>query len=256
MLDLITPLVLTGNEEPNIARTLGQLRWAHEVIVVDSFSDDRTVEIARSFPNVRLLQRRFEGPADQWTYGLSEVATPWLLALDADYFVPDEMIRELDALAPPDGTNAYKAGFIYAVRGRPLRASLYPPRAVLLRRGWCFFDQDGHTQRERIEGAIGELRSRIVHDDRKSLSSFLHRQARYMEREAEKLATAAPGTLPFSGRIRRLRVIAPPLVFFYTLFVKRCILDGSPGWQYVFERTTAEMILSIALIERDLRIRS
>ena len=133
MLDLITPLVLTGNEEPNIARTLGQLRWAREVVVIDSFSTDRTVEIARSFANVRLLQRPFDQFADQWMYGLSQVTTPWALTLDADYFVPTELTRELEALRPPEGTAAYAARFTYAIHGRPLRASLYPPRTVLLR---------------------------------------------------------------------------------------------------------------------------
>ena len=59
VLDQITPLILTYNEAPNIARTLAGLSWAKEIVVVDSFSDDETVEIARSFPQVRVVQTSF-----------------------------------------------------------------------------------------------------------------------------------------------------------------------------------------------------
>src|SRR5947208_17111059 len=78
----ITPVVLTRDEEVNIGRTLGQLRWAREVIVVDSESTDRTREIAASFPNVRVTVRRFDDFAGQWKHALSMIDTDWILALD------------------------------------------------------------------------------------------------------------------------------------------------------------------------------
>ena len=55
MLERITPLILTYNEAPNIARAIGGLSWAREIVVVDSFSDDETIQIATSFPNVRVV---------------------------------------------------------------------------------------------------------------------------------------------------------------------------------------------------------
>src|SRR5436853_2457479 len=84
MLDSITPLILTYNEAANIGRTLEQLRWARDIVVVDSFSDDETVEIAGSFPHVRVFQRKFDNHGAQWNFGLSEtgIATEWVLALD------------------------------------------------------------------------------------------------------------------------------------------------------------------------------
>ena len=60
MLDQITPLILTYNEAPNISRTLDSLRWASEVVVVDSFSTDETATIAASHPNVRVIQRAWQ----------------------------------------------------------------------------------------------------------------------------------------------------------------------------------------------------
>ena len=86
MLDRITPVILTFNESPNIARTLGKLSWAREVIVVDSFSIDDTVDIVRSFPGTRVIQHKFESHAGQWNFAVQDtgVKTEWCLALDAD----------------------------------------------------------------------------------------------------------------------------------------------------------------------------
>lgn len=250
MLDRITPLILTRDEEVNIGRTLGQLSWAREVIVVDSLSTDGTVEIARRFPNVRIVSRAFDSHAAQWSFGVEHVTTPWVLTLDADYFVPEAFMREIASLDPPADIAGYEARFVYAIGGRPLRAALYPPRPVLLRRSAFEIWQDGHTQRVRVDGRIERLRSPLIHDDRKDLHRFIDRQRKYMRQEAAKLRTTPWRALPVPGRIRKLRVVAPFATLFYTLFVKRTILDGGAGWRYVFERFIAECILSIELWRR------
>jgi glycosyltransferase involved in cell wall biosynthesis len=245
----ITPVILTRDEAPNIGRTLGQLAWAPEVIVVDSFSTDATVEIARRYPNVRVLQRTFDDHAQQWTFGQQQVRTPWFLALDADYFVPDELTHELETLEP--GTlRAYRAAFRYAVNGRVLRASLYPPRIVLAATAHASFWLDGHTQRISVDGDAGDLRTPIVHDDRKSFHSFLERQRRYMVQEAEKLRLRDPRALGPAARIRKLVVVAPFAVVVHALFVKGLILDGRAGLWYAWERFVAELMLSRELLRR------
>ena len=245
-LDDITPVVLTRDEEPNIGRTLAQLAWAREVVVVDSFSTDRTLEIARQFPNVRVLQREFDTLAGQSNFGIAAAATDWVMLLDADYFVPDAFAEELRGLNPT--ARAYIAGFRYAVHGKPLRASLYPPRVVLLHRKHASVWQDGHAHRVRVDGETGALRAKIVHDDRKSFARFVERQRKYMRQEAEKLRTADPKTLNLAARLRKLIVVAPVAVVIHTLFVRGVILDGWPGLVYTFERLTAELILSRELL--------
>jgi glycosyltransferase involved in cell wall biosynthesis len=241
VLDAITPLILTRNEAPNIARTLGQLRWAREVVVVDSMSDDDTAAIARSFPNVRVVERPFDSHAAQWQFGVAQVRTPWVLTLDADYFVPDAAARELAALAPPPDVAAYEARFRYAIDGRTLRAALYPPRPVLLRAGAFEIWQDGHTQRVRVQGRTEPLREPFVHDDRKPWARFVERQRAYARAEAGKLRGGeAKG---FVNRLRKLRSVAPFVVLAHTLFVKGLILDGRAGCHYAKERFVAEWLL-------------
>lgn len=249
MLDQITPVILTRDEEPNIARTLGQLGWARDVVVVDSFSTDATVEIARRFPNVRVFQRAFDEHALQWTFAQQQVRTPWVLALDADYFLPSAFAAELETLAPGH-LRGYRASFRYAVGGKPLRASLYPPRIVLAATPHATFWQDGHTQRISVDGDVGDLLEPIVHDDRKDFRSFVARQKRYMVAEAEKLRLGDPRSLGVAGRVRKLIVVAPFAVVVHSLFVKGLILDGVAGWRYTWERFVAELILSRELLRR------
>ena len=252
MLDQITPVVLTKDEETNIGRTLAQLAWAPEVVVVDSFSSDATVAIAGTFPNVRIVQNAFTDFASQWTFGLQHVHTPWFLALDADYFVPDALKRELEALEPGP-TRGYRASFRYAVGGKPLRASLYPPHIVLAVKAHSNFWQDGHAYRIAVDGDVDDLREPIIHDDRKDFRSFLARQKRYMVAEAEKLRLRDPRALGPAARIRKLIVVAPFAVLVHTLFVKGLILDGTAGLRYAWERFVAEVMLSRELLRRQTR---
>ncbi len=248
MLDQITPVILTRDEEPNIARTLGQLRWAHDIVLVDSLSSDGTVAAARRFPNVRVFERAFDTHAQQWTFGLQQVRTPWFLALDADYFLPDAIAHELESLQVPTNIRGYRAAFIYAIDGRPLRASLYPPRIILASTAHAAFMQDGHTQRLLVDGDLGELHTRVIHDDRKSFRRFVARQKVYMRQEAAKLRNADPRSLNLAARIRKLIVVAPFAVLVHTLFVKGLVLDGPPGLRYALERFVAELILSRELL--------
>jgi glycosyltransferase involved in cell wall biosynthesis len=246
----ITPLILTRDEEANIGRTLAQLAWASEVVVVDSVSTDATVEIAKGFPNVRVVQRELDSLAGQTTFGLTQIHTPWVLLMDADYFVPEAFVAELRALEPPPGVRAYIAPFTYAVHGRPLRATLYPPRVVLLHRQHATVWQDGHAHRVLVDGETTRLETPIVHDDRKSFARFVARQRTYMKQEAAKLRAADPRALNLASRLRKLVVVAPFAVVVHALFVKGLILDGRPGLMYAWERFVAELMLSHELLRR------
>ena len=247
MLDQITPLILTYNEAPNIARALAGVRWAKDIVVVDSFSDDETVAIAKSYPQVRVFQRTFDNHRNQWEFGLKEtgITTPWVLALDADYVVLDDLIAELEQLRPE--AVAYRANFVYCINGKKLRSGIYPPVTVLYRREAASYVQDGHTQRVAVQGMIGELRTPLMHDDRKSFRRWFRSQARYTELEARKLLAAESAELGSADRMRRWIVIVPPVMLVYCLIVRGGILDGWQGFYYAFQRTLAELMLSINL---------
>jgi glycosyltransferase involved in cell wall biosynthesis len=253
MIREITPLVLTYDEEPNIVRTLNQLKWASRIVVLDSFSRDATVARASAIPGVEVVQRKFDQHSSQWNFGVAQCRTEWILALDADHVLSDELVREIEALGSPGDISAYFARFRYCVFGKRLRATLYPPRVVLFRKSACVFEQDGHTQALKTTGAVGWLKGEILHDDRKPLSRWLADQERYAGLEAVKLFSTPLRQLRVQDRLRQMVVPAPFLVFAYSLFVKGLLLDGFPGFCYVLQRTIAEFILSLKLLEHRLR---
>ena len=249
MLDQITPLILTYNEAPNLERTLRQLSWANDIVIVDSFSDDETEVIASSFPQVRFFQRQFDTHQNQWTFGLTktDIKTEWVLALDADYVLTEELITELRNLKPEPLLNAYTAEFSYCLNGKPLRSGIYPPVNVLYRAVEALYEQDGHTHRVKIIGRVGKLRAKILHDDRKSLRRWFQSQVTYAELEARKLLNSHV-SLSFADRVRTWRIVAPFGVVLYCLIWRGGLLDGWRGFFYAFQRGIAETILSLYLI--------
>jgi glycosyltransferase involved in cell wall biosynthesis len=248
MKDTITPLILTFNEAPNIQRTLENLTWAKQIVVVDSYSTDETVKLASNFPNVTVVQRAFDTHSDQWNFGLDQVKTEWVLSLDADYEVPTTLRDEIVDLAPDDEMAGYFACFEYRIFGHPLRASVYPPRVILFRRARARYVADGHTQLLTVNGPVGRLRSLVYHDDRKPLSHWLQSQDRYAKIESQHLLSTPVEQLSFQDRLRRKIFFAAPAMFLYLLFGRGLILDGWPGWLYVAQRTIAELLLSIRLL--------
>lgn len=248
----ITGLILTFNEAPNIARTLGQLSWLRDIVVVDSMSTDGTAEIAAAFPNVRIVKRLFTTHAEQWNFGLEQtgIATEWVLALDADYVLTDRVSHEIQALQPDPAVSGFAASFDYCIDGQPLRGTAYPPVTVLYRRARGRYEQDGHTQRVRLDGEVRPLAARIQHDDRKSLGHWIAAQARYMALEADKLAGSHRGRLGFADQLRQWIVIAPPAIFVYCYVVRGGMFDGKAGLFYALQRAASELILSLFLVRR------
>ena len=280
----ITPLILTYNEAPNIRRTLERLTWAAEIVVVDSFSTDATLDILKSFPQVRVVQRKFDTFAGQCNFGLDQILTPWVLSLDADYVLSPELVEEMKVLEdrgrktevrgqrtedsrPPASDlrplpsalrplssapcpAGYRVRFRYCIHGRPLRASLYPPRTILYLKERARYRDEGHGHRVEIDGPVRMLSGYIDHDDRKPLDRWFNEQLRYSAQEARHLLETPRAALNRADRVRRRVLLAPVLVFFYTLLAKGLVLDGWAGWYYVLQRTLAEMMLSLRLLEK------
>jgi glycosyltransferase involved in cell wall biosynthesis len=251
MLEQVTPLILTYNESPNIQRTVQKLTWAKRIVVIDSYSTDATLDILSSYSQVEVFQRKFDSFASQCNYGLSKITSEWVLSLDADYIVTDELIKEIHTLAAETDIYSYSVRFKYCVFGKPLRGTLLPPRKVLYKKQKANYQDDGHAHRVVVDGKSVELSAYIHHDDRKPLSRWLWAQQRYMVIETKKLLETPNNELSLGDRIRKQKILAPLIIFVYCLIVKGAILDGWQGWYYTFQRVLAEVLLSIHLIEAE-----
>jgi len=259
MPDLIAPqttvLIITLNEAPNLARCLDRLDWARRILVIDSGSTDQTLQIAHQYNNVEVVHRPFDSFADQCNFGLTLIETPWALSLDADYELSSTLVSEINSLRE-SSIQGYSAPFIYRIHGRVLRGSLYPPRTVLYRVRAARYRNEGHGHRVSVDGPIARLSAPIYHDDRKPLQTWMDSQKRYANAEADHLLAADPSTLSGVDRLRLLAWPAPLLVFLYTLVIKRGLLDGWAGWYYTLQRTIAEALLAVNLIDRRLAPKS
>ena len=253
MLEDITPLVITYNEAANIARTLDQLAWARRIVVVDSGSTDETLEIVRLYPQAEVIHRSFDDFASQCNFGITQVATAWVLSLDADYELSGELVMELQNLHPDSATKGYRARFVYRIYGRPLRGTLYPPRTVLYRKNYACYENQGHGHRVVVTGKIQSLSGVIFHDDRKSLARWFASQQRYARAEAEHLVASNRKALAANDKIRLMAWPAPLGVFLYVLIFKGCLLDGWPGWYYALQRLLAETMIALEIVDRRLR---
>ena len=171
------------------ARTLSHLAWAKDIVVVDSGSTDGTLAVLASLPNVRVFKRNFDSHGNQWRYAVEEtqIATDWILRLDADYQVSDALVAEIAALDPNAPVSAYRVSFDYAIFSRKLLSSLYPANTVLLRKGRFSVRDKGHTEAWDVNGPVATLSAAIIHDDWKATGQWLIGQARYMQRELDYL---------------------------------------------------------------------
>jgi len=252
LLGRTTPLIITFNEAPNIARTLGRLTWARRIVVIDSGSTDETLAIVARFAQAEVIARPFDSFARQCNFGLEQVRTEWVLSLDADYELSDELVREMAALDPGEASAGYRARFIYRIWGRPLRGALYPPRTVLYRVAAGRYADEGHGHRVSVAGEVRRLDGVIYHDDRKPLARWFDSQRRYAQAEARHLLGAPASQLAWRDRVRRAAWPAPMLVFAYVLLVKGCLLDGWPGWFYALQRLLAEVLIALEVIDQRL----
>jgi glycosyltransferase involved in cell wall biosynthesis len=249
--DEITPLIIAFNEAPNLERCLNGVRWARRIVVIDSGSTDATLDICRRFPQVEVVHNPFRSFAEQCNFGLGHIRSKWALSFDADYIAEPSFHDELQAL-PESETTGYYASFIYCIYGRKLRGGLYPPRLVLYQREHAEYHNDGHGHRVTVPGAKAQLASRLLHDDRKPLDRWLASQLRYAAQESKKLQAADPASLALPDRLRRTGWANALAVLPYCLLWKGGLFDGPAGWLYALQRTLAEVLLAIHVLDRKL----
>lgn len=219
--------------------------------MLDSGSTDDTLAICKSFPNVFVVHRPFDSFANQCNFGLTQVSTPWVLSIDADYLLPPGFPAVVEQLS--GNADGYFAEFRYVIYGRALRSCLYPPRTVLYRTSKAKYCDVGHGHRVVVSGVVESCGVVVDHDDHKPLSRWLASQSKYALREADHLLLANFSELSTADRIRTRIWPAVPAVLIYCLLWKRLILDGWPGIFYTLQRAYAELLLSLELLDRKLR---
>ncbi len=178
----LSGIVTCFNEERHIRACLESLAWCDEIVVLDSFSTDRTPELAQSFPRVRFLQRPYYGAAAAKNFALDQAAHAWSFILDADERCTPELRAEIEALLASDPRHAaYTLRRSSRLLGRRLRYSGWQNDRVvrLIRRGGARHENARVHPRVVTEGEAPVLAQPIVHFMVEDFRDYLERMVRY-----------------------------------------------------------------------------
>jgi len=224
----VSAILITRNEERNVADCLASLVFADEIIVVDSGSTDGTQEICRRDPRVRWHTEEWKGFGRQKNSALEKAAGPWIFSIDADERVSDELAREVAGLDPPslsvDGFRIPRRSYFGDTWVR--HGGWYPDYVIRLWRKdrGRFNDRTVHES-VRLPGPVGTLRGDLVHFTYRDTADFLERMSRYAALGAEELRReGVRGTLADLW-------FRPPFTFVKMYVLKRGFLDGALGFR-------------------------
>lgn len=250
----VAVIILTFNEEKNIAHALDSVcGWAREVFVFDSFSTDATLRVAERYP-CKIVQHRFENYGRQRNAALDElpVTAEWILFLDADEWLTQDVKREIEELiAKSPNENGFYLNRRLLWMGSWIRRGYYPTWILrLFRRGKARCEDRAVNEHLIVDGSTGFLQNDFVHEDHNGLTRWIEKHNQYATREALELLKRGSegeiearfwGTQPERKRWIRHKVwnrmppLARPLIYFGYRYVARGgFLDGLAGLSYHF----------------------
>lgn len=223
--------MIARNEEKNLPRTLEAVRWADEIIIVDSGSTDRTPEIAESFGAKHFFNRDFRGHPEQKTIALGKCTGDWILLIDADEVVSPELAAEIRQTIQNPQFEAYWIPRLNLFMSRWMKhGGFYPDRKLrLFKHGAARLSEGvGPHSTPQFAGASGKLKGDMLHYAYPTMAVYLEHMDRYSSDIAPLLAN--------KGRISKSlptflwnAVANPVATFLYNYFFRLGFLDGREG---------------------------
>ncbi len=225
----LTVIIPTFNEADNIRAAIASVNWADEIIVVDSYSTDQTVEIAQEL-GAKVLQRPYLGPADQKNWAIPKASHEWVLLLDADERIRLTLRQEIQELLASEAEIPYDAFQIKRrnfFMGKKIRFSGWRGDRVirLIRRDVCRYNDKQVHEEIMTEGIrLAALEHKMNHFTFKDLDHFLDKMRRYATWSAQDHAKR-------TKRVSWYHLwIKPVFRFFKHFFFQLGILDGKVGF--------------------------
>jgi len=268
----VSILILTLNEETNLAECIDSCAWSDDIVVFDSISTDRTQEVARA-RGARVIERRFDNYAAQRNVALTSVAYahPWVLMVDADERVPEDLAAEIQSsvAAADPGMVMFRMRRMDFFLSRWLkRSSGYPTWfGRLVRVGYVRVERA--VNEEFVpDGAVGRLTAHLHHYPfNKGIAFWYERHNRYSSMEALEKIKSRDERISLSGlfasdpfvRRRTLKQIGyrmplrPLMMFLYFYVVRLGILDGRAGCYFSLMRAAYELSIDLKVIEAQRR---
>ncbi|MFZ0745604.1 MAG: glycosyltransferase family 2 protein [Terracidiphilus sp.] len=223
--------MIAMNEEANLPHTLESVRWADEIIVVDSGSRDRTLEIAQSF-GAKTSYHAFGGHGEQKNVALDLCTSDWSLLLDADEVLTPELQAEIQKLLSGEPEfGAYWIPRLNLYFGRWIRhGGFYPDRKLrLFRRGAARLSEGvGPHSTPQFRGPRGKLKHDMLHYAYPTLGIYLEHMNRYSSEIAQLLHNSGRDSKSIAAFLCNA-VLNPAGTFIYNYFIRLGFLDGREG---------------------------
>lgn len=223
----VTAIVPTFNNEKTITRCLNCLTWADEILVVDSFSTDRTVQICRNYTD-RVLQHEYVNSATQKNWAIPQARHDWILQVDTDEVLEEGFREEVGTVFEdsPPGIDGFRVPRKNLIFGKWVKTcGYYPDYAVRLFKKTCRYqNRKVHAHIDLSPERTEFFQHHIIHHDLEDFQSYLLKFARYMNYEVEQLIE--------EGRKFRIREITlrPVYMFCWSYFYKQGFRDGIRGF--------------------------
>jgi glycosyltransferase involved in cell wall biosynthesis len=221
----ISVYMITRNNERAVERALASVRWADEIVVVDSFSTDKTPEICRRFTD-RVIQRPWPGFREQYQCAADLTTHPWIMFIDADEEVSPELAEEIQGVVKEGGKGF--DGFIIYRRtyylGRWIRhGAWYPDYEIRLYHREKGRWEGGLHAKIVVDGKVGSLKHEYLHTTYRDISDQIHTIDLYSRIEAEDMFKAG-------GRFSLFKLLfRPPFRWIKEYLFKQGFRDGIPG---------------------------
>ena len=222
----ISAILITLNEEKNIARCLESVSFCNEIIVIDGGSSDKTIEIAESFGAKVEVKTQWQGFGAQKSIALSLASADWVLSIDADEIVSPELKLEILQAIDQDVINGFCINRLSNFLGHWMRHGGWHPDYImrLARKNECQFDLAPVHEKMIVNGPTGYLQGKLLHYSYPTIDKVLAKQARYaLDSARSKSDSKGPGYSVASAMCRSI-------VKFIHLYIMRLgFLDGKPG---------------------------
>jgi glycosyltransferase involved in cell wall biosynthesis len=223
----VSVALIVKNEEANLARTLESVAWADEIVVVDSRSTDGTVAIARA-AGARVIQQEWLGFAGQKNFAIAQCVGEWVLSLDADEVLDEELRGEITrVISGPGRCQAFYVSRKNYFLGRWIRhAGFYPDAKLrLFRKGAVWFEERAVHESMKFDGPTERLKGNLLHYAYPTLEAYFE----HMNRYSSLGATEAAKNGRRAGLVADV-VLRPLLTFIYNYFLRLGFLDGREGF--------------------------
>ena len=211
-------VILTYNSEKYLSKVLNSCTFADEVVIVDSGSTDDTLEIAKTFKNVKVMHQKWLGFGKQKQAGVDKASNDWVFVLDSDEVITDELKKEIISTCSNPKHKAYYIPRLNYFFGEPVRwCGLYPDATLrLFDKNFAKFSEDEVHEKVETKEKYETLKNHMLHFAYENIEEFITKQNRYSSLNSKK---------------RYLKAIFNPYwTFFKIYFLKLGFLEGWRGF--------------------------